>query len=308
MCMSRVVVVRYREESPTLRLNRDEYRRLLETGLRALTDEAATGTAVCKLIPPGVVGMKPNCLARKLNSTPVALTEAMCELLTESGFAANDLVIWERSNRELSDGGYSLNASSSGVRCLATDTNGIGYSRGFYSFGEVNSLVTRVLADQVEHNINLPVLKDHSLAGLSGGMKNMYGAIHNPNKYHDCNCDPYCAHIFNLEPIRTKNRLTIIDAVRVQYHGGPGYMSQFLAWYGGLVISADPVAADRIGLEILENIRTAHGQPPLAKAGRPVKYLATAEKIGLGVADLNRIDSRVVVVDKTGRETSGGLL
>ena len=61
----------------------------------------------------------------------------------------------------------------------------------------------------------------------------MYGAINNPNKYHADNCDPYCAHVNSLEPIKSKNRLTMIDAVRVQYNGGPGYVEDYLTYYGG---------------------------------------------------------------------------
>ena len=39
------------------------------------------------------------------------------------------------------------------------------------------------------------VVKDHDLAGVSAGLKNWYGVIHNPNKYHDSCCDPYVADV-----------------------------------------------------------------------------------------------------------------
>ncbi len=251
--------------------------------------------------------MKTNCLTRNANSTPTALAGALTELLTTAGFKPNDLIIWERSSRELNGAGYRLNASGSGVRCLGTDANGVGYSSDFFSFGEVNSLVSRILTEMVEVNINLPVLKDHSVAGLSAGMKNMYGAINNPNKYHADNCDPFCAHVNNLAPLKAKNRLTIIDAVRVQYNGGPGFVPEFLANYGGIILSDDPVAVDRVGLEIVDQLRTEHQLPTLEKAGRPAKYLATAQKLGLGVAELGSIDLQVVEVDSDGRQRRAGL-
>ena len=87
-----------------------------------------------------------------------------------------------------------------------------------------------------------------------------------------------------------QNRLAIIDAVRVQYDRGPGFVPQFTAWYGGVIISDDPVAADRIGLEIVGRLRADHGRPPLSAEKRDVRYLKTAGEIGLGTADLDRID------------------
>ncbi len=305
--MSRVVVVKYETDPPEPVFDTEVYRRILEVGLSALAGENQISAAVRKYIPSGVVGLKTNCLTGRLNSTPVALVEALISTLRNAGFDDNDLVVWERTSRELAAAGYTLNASGRGVRCLGTDANGIGHSRGFYTSGDVSSLVSRIMTHLVDHNINLSVLKDHSIAGLSASLKNMYGAIHNPNKFHDNNCDPYCAHVNNLEPTRTKNRLAILDANRVQYDGGPGYLAQYLSYYGGVVMSDDPVAADRVGLEILQRLRKEHGRPPLKEVGREVKYLRTAQEIGLGVADLAKIDLRVLVVPEDGQPQSGAL-
>ena len=305
--MSRVVVVKILLPVIGKPWGADRYRQMLQAGWQALVGEKKTSAAVRKILPGGVIGMKTNCLAKRFNSTPVALVEALAQTLEEAGFEDNDLVIWERTSRELAEAGFALNASSRGIRCLGTDANGLGYSKSFYSSGLVDSLVSRILTDLVDHNLNLPVLKDHSIAGLSAGLKNMYGAIHNPNKFHDNNCDPYCAHINSLEPVRLKNRMTIIDAVRVQYDGGPGYMPQFLADYGGLIIGDDPVATDRVALKILERLRSDNGRPPLREVKREAKYLQTAQALGLGTADLDRIDLVVLAVDNEGKGRAGEL-
>jgi uncharacterized protein (DUF362 family) len=307
--MSKVVVAKYSGNGQR-GLAKEEYRLLLGTGLTRLSGEKEVKTALQKYFPKfpkGVIGIKTNCIARTFNSTPTALADALSDLLTQAGFDENDIVIWERTSRELSKAGYTLNASSSGRRCLGTDTNGLGYSGDFYNSGDVSSLVSRILTDMVDYNINLPVLKDHSIAGLSAGMKNMYGAINNPNKYHDNNCDPFCAHVSNLEPIRKKNRLAVIDAVQVQYDRGPGFVAEYTARYNGIIISDDPVAADRVCLEILEQLRKVNGLPSLEKVGRPVKYLASAQQLGLGTADMKQIDVDVAVVDKNGQARVGGL-
>jgi uncharacterized protein (DUF362 family) len=305
--MSSVVVVKLAQGLADSGVDTAAYRRLLEIGLATLVDTVDLKTAVASLLPRGTIGFKASCLARKFNSTPVALVDAMTGLLINNGYDANDLVVWERTSRELAEAGFTLNASSQGVRCLGTDANGVGYSSEFSTHGEVSSLVSRILTEMVEQNVNLPVLKHHSIAGLSAGMKNMYGAIHNPNKFHANGCDPFCAQVSCLEPIRSKHRLTIIDAVRVQYDGGPGYSAQYMATFGALVFSRDSVAADRVGLEILERLRKDHNRPTLAQAGREVKYLKTATTLGLGESELERIDLKVLVVDELSQVSAGEL-
>ncbi len=303
--MSKVVVIR----KPGLeKAGRDDYSGMLKAGLAELFGVTNPIATLAEMFDSGAVGMKTNCLARHFNSTPVALTEAFGDFLNKAGVKDNNIVVWERTNRELKDAGYELNASSFGRRCLGTDTNGVGYSSSFYTSGDVNSLVSLILTDILKYNVNAPVLKDHSLAGLSGGLKNLYGAIHNPNKYHDDNCNPSAAHVADLAPIRDKTVLTIIDAVKVQYNGGPGYNSHYLENYGGLIIAKDPVAADAVGLKILENLRAKYNLPDLEKAGRPAKYLKTAEQLGLGTADLDKIDLKVLAVDSNGGVSAGELI
>lgn len=306
--MSKVVVVKFTDRADNGQYNREEYRLLLQTGLKAVAEETNAYFAMKKIIPKGVIGMKTNCLTGRLLSTPIALTEALTEILTSNGHINdNNIIIWDRTNRELSEAGFKLNASSFGVRCLGTDTNGIGYDDNFETYGEVSTRISRLLTTIVDYNINLPILKDHSLAGLSAGLKNMYGAIFNPNKYHDNHCTPYAAHVSSLPTIKRKNCLTIIDAVRVQYNGGPGFMGEYQVSYGGLILSRDPVSADRIGLEIVQGFRLKNNLPPLEKAGRPVKYLNVGEEIGLGISDLSKINLTVLNLDHNGNTKTGEL-
>lgn len=275
---------------------------MLNAGLAEITGESAASSAVKKILIGKVIGMKVNCLTGKFNSTPIALVDAVTEILKDSGWDDNNIVIWERSNRELKNAGYELNISSFGRRCIGTDANGVGYGGDFYSYGKVSSLVTRALTDIINCNINMPILKDHSIAGLSASLKNMYGAIHNPNKFHGDSCNPFAADISNLTPLKNKNKLTIIDAAAVQYHAGPGFNGRYLASFGGIIISTDPVAADRIGLEIVEHLRKINNLPSLKESGRPADYLFSAEKTGLGTAERDNIDLKVFSIDGDGQK------
>jgi len=310
--MSKVVVIRYsndRDDFSEFNLNSENYAFAISNALAVLSEHYRSNSGILdKFISSGNIGLKTNCLTGRLNSTPIGLVKGLQSILNSKGVADNSIVIWERSNRELKKAGYELNASSRGIRCLGTDAEGMGYGDKFFSHGKVNSLVSQVLTNLIRFNINLPVLKDHSIAGLSGALKNMYGAIHNPNKYHADNCDPFVADINSLAPIKNKSKLNIIDAVKIQYNGGPGYDSRYFADYKGLIVSEDPVAADRIGLEIVKHFRMINRLPSLEKAGRPAKYLQTAESYGLGLADLAKIDLVVLQVSSDGDITRNGSL
>ena len=116
-------------------------------------------------------------------------------------------------------------------------------------------------------------------------MKNYFGAIHNPNKYHDSGCDPYVAEVFDAPPVTSRHRLTVLDALTVQFHGAPPSTPRWAARFGGLVFGLDPVAVDASAGRIIERLRAGAGLPTLEAEGRAPKYLATAEKMGLGRSD-----------------------
>jgi hypothetical protein len=136
------------------------------------------------------------------------------------------------------------------------------------------------------------VLKDHNVAGLSLSLKNYFGSIENPNKFHGTNCDPYVADLYMSPLIKEKSKLVICDAINVLFEGGPTDYKPRFAWnYNGLIIGTDPVAVDQIGLMLLEEKRAGAGLPPLAAVGRPVKYITTAADPDhrLGVRDPEKI-------------------
>jgi hypothetical protein len=120
-------------------------------------------------------------------------------------------------------------------------------------------------------------------------MKNFFGAIHNPNKYHENAGNPYVADLYELDMIRRKTRLTICDALDAQYNGGPPFKPQWSWPMDSLLLAVDGVALDRVGWEIIEQKRHEMDKPSLKQEGRHPEYILTAGIKGLGQADLNRI-------------------
>jgi len=265
---------------------------LLAAGVCELAGKPDPAAGLAGLIRPGrKVGLKVNCLAGRVAVTQPELVIALVDLLQKAGIKGGDIVVWDRTTDELKRAGYTANMFKSGPQCFGTDAGGVGYSSDLYPIGSIGSLVSNILLG-VDVNINLPVLKDHSLAGLAGGMKNYYGAIHNPNKYHDNHCNPHVADVNAQSVIREKNRLTIMDCLNVQYHGGPAYNPGFIERHGGLILGTDPVAVDFVALSVLEKIRSAHGRPPLAREGREPAWIQTAAsaKYALGNGSWDKIE------------------
>jgi hypothetical protein len=54
-------------------------------------------------------------------------------------------------------------------------------------------------------------------------------------------------------------------------------------------VSTDPVAADTWAWQAIETERARRGLPDLEAAGRPPRFLKTAQRRGLGVGDPERL-------------------
>jgi uncharacterized protein (DUF362 family) len=235
------------------------------------------------------VGIKVNTLG--LSTHPVVV-DAIVAGLHQAGLKDENILIWDRFAVELNRAGFKLNQSGRGARCRGTDADSVGrgYQRNIEVSGRIGSCYSHIVSEEVDALISVPVLKDHNLAGVSLGMKNFYGAIHNPNKYHDDNCDPYIADVVSHRFIAPKWRLTVCDGTRAQYHNGPGPSPGYRWPFGGLIVGADFVATDAVAASILEAERKAKGLPSLAEENRPTRHITTAGARELGEANLNKIE------------------
>jgi hypothetical protein len=280
----------------------ERVRELLDEAVKTLTADAKAADAWARWFKPtDRVGIKVNCLGYV---TRPAVALATVAGLGAIGLAPQQTIIWDRTNDELRRAGYDLSNATKAPRCFGTDTLGdrgnAGYGAAIVTSGGIGSFYSRIVTDETTALVSACILKDHNLAGLSCGLKNFYGAIHNPNKYHDNGGDPFIADTCAAPPIRDRLRLVVCDALRPQYNGGPPGRPQWQWAYGGLIVSTDPVALDRVALEILEKKRAAAGLKPLEAEKRPARHLASAQARGLGTADLATIE--VVSIGKPWNE------
>lgn len=271
------------------KLPKNNARGYVDKALMKLTGKATAAAAWKSFFSPGEkVGLKLSCLPGRHLSTSEGLVMAVVDGLLSAGIRERDIFAWERSNRELDRAGFMV--GSSGINVLGTDhfPRG-GYSEKIEFAGSVGTCFSRIM-ELVDVHINMPVLKDHDIAGVSIGLKNFFGAIYNPNKFHGNNCDPYVADLCTHPLIKNKLRLTICDASRIQVNNGPAFYPKYALEYGGILVSRDPVALDYTGWQIIEKYRKELKLKTLEQSDREPRYILSAAKLKLGHADPAKIN------------------
>jgi uncharacterized protein (DUF362 family) len=145
--------------------------------------------------------------------------------------------------------------------------------------------LTRYLAD-ADAIINVPLLKTHRIAALSGAMKNIsHAVIRHPARYHENGCSPYVAQVIAHRRVSAKLRLHVVNALRTVIRNGPDAQRGDVAQDSRLVLGFDPVAVDTIGLELLAAQRRRRGlTEPLS-----VRYLEAAAKMKVGRRAMHEI-------------------
>ena len=121
--------------------------------------------------------------------------------------------------------------------------------------------------------INVPIAKDHSLARLSLGAKNLLGVITQPNQIHR-NLAQRVADLASL----IRPTLTVIDAVRILVdHGPTGGSLNDVKQTDTIIASPDLVAADAFATSLF------------GMAAEDIGYIKAMAAMGLGTMDLGNI-------------------
>ena len=249
-----------------------------------------------KLNSSDIIGIKVNTINHALPSHPEVVYAIAASLIDSLAMNPNNIIIWDREDFELEHSHFKLNATGKGIRCFGTDTElfndtpkrEIGFDdRMSFDVGIQEKIeLTRLLTEICDYLINVPVLKDHYLSGVTLSMKNHYGSFDMAQLCHANGCDPYIAKLNAIPYIKDKTQLIICDALMGMYDGGPTGPPQWINRQ--LIASQDPVAHDYTGTLIIDKKRIENELSPII--GEAV-HIKTASKIGLGNADPKRIES-----------------
>jgi uncharacterized protein (DUF362 family) len=222
-------------------------------------------------------------------STHLVLVLAIAERLKQAGVKPGNILVWDRNARDLEVCGLTISTDPSRVRCYGSDVSGFEDQQA--AWGSARIKLSKILTRECAMVIGLPILKDHSGAGVTFAMKNMYGVVDRPQDLHATGCNPGVADLNCIPTIREKVRFTIGDAMSSVYDGGPGFRPERLWYPNALIVGEDRVALDQTAWQLIERKRAEVGMPTLEAVGRPPRYIATAADAAhrLGTNDPQRI-------------------
>jgi len=266
------------------------------------SDKAAAWASLFK--PTDVVGLKINLRGGAHLSTQPCVVNAIIDGLVAAGVQPNNIIVWDAWTKELKPAGFTQNVSTEGVRYLCTD-----HARSSAGFSEDRSKIreaysddpvkvadktvyfTRIMTDLITALINVPMVKDHVIAGVTCAMKNHYGSILTPKDLHKNACDPYLAELNAAPAIREKTRLILVDGLRALYNGGPRDNPQYHWNLNSIIAGTDPVAVDSLAGRLLDEKRDEKDMRPVMPKAH---YIDSAAKIGLGTNNPQEIDFKQI--------------
>ena len=315
-------------DSSSARVDRSVVKQMLSTGMRSLTGRNNDRDAWSQFITPhDTVGIKVNCSgAPHIMSSP-EIVGGIVENLVAIGVPPQRIWIYERFEGQLKSVGYEKHVPG-GVHIWAAESEWtprgslVGYDPKTYVevdfFGEedTRSFMVRPVTDTFTKIINVPKMKEHQAAGVTGCLKNIaYGNFSNVDRSHrfkKTNTYSYIGTLASVEPIPTRVVLNIMDGLSSVWHAGPfSEFPQFRFYPKQIFFGTDPVAMDHQLIDLIETKRKAEGAPSLfdrspshigpdnSKANfnqfiREPGHVEYAAKLGLGVYDPSQIKVKAV--------------
>jgi uncharacterized protein (DUF362 family) len=282
-------------------------RRMVDSLVCSVTGTQSVAGAWRSLISPGdKVGIKVSATGRSVSGTNPEVVDAIVDGLTEAGLPAKNIISGIRASRISWSGLKSkeplrskasiprqLRLGIPGQRPLLGRLTGaipsleIAAARGLLSSGQQlssQSYLAKVLTTRVNKVINVPSLADSYLTGINGGIVNMtLPNIDNWRRFAKSAAagDSYISEIYADPMIRNKVVLTFLDALFLQYAGGPFPDPNFSIENFAIFVSKDPVAIDATAARLIEEARKGNKMPSIKPM---IAYLEAASQLGLGVS------------------------
>lgn len=289
---SKVVIVKHSQAvDPSGVINQSIIQEMINNGIIEFTGKNTLSDAWSQFFTPEeIVSMKVNTLGQdNLFGTDYmqhfkGITNSIINGLKEINLPEGNMFIWERSDEELVNGGYSIQREEGKLRIMGTRQKRKGTNEGFnpkpYPVGNLSTRVHSFITDLSTSYINIPVMKTHGIAGMTGSLKNHYGSIDNPREFHPNNAtNPGIPEINAIPVIRDKQKLIVADALLGVFDGGPRWSRDKLWVNNEIIIGTDPVAVDTVMMTKLDQKRKLEELEPIEPNAI---HLPLSEELGLG--------------------------
>jgi uncharacterized protein (DUF362 family) len=277
-------------------------KQMLEKAMTAFTGASNLEAALGKFIhKDDVVAVKVNGIAGQNGATMAVNYELILpvvEGLIKLGVPVEKITVYEQFGSYMM--GTRVNKGKNklpqGVK-VGVHSNGDAPMKSIKVFENVKTKYVRFLTEATAV-IDMTQIKDHSICGYTGCLKNMtHGSIINPQDHHAHHASPQIAVLYAHEILKSRVRLHITDGFKIIYDQGPlDKNPKRRIPHGAVYVSTDPVAMDTIGWQVIEKARKDNGMKTLAGAGREPTYIAKAADLGVGVHDKNKIRLQEIAI------------
>ena len=262
--------------------NAEIIQNMFEKGMQSLSGEDLHQTFDMLFTKDDIIGIKVNPVGGGLISTRLELVDSIIKWLTDNGMPKNQIIIWDRFDFMLRDGGFTQERFPGiGIEALQTadeeasknndnskwlDADGnhtslSQFDKNVYYYADVEapqdlnylnqhvvntkySYFGKLLTQKLTKIINVPVFKNTG-NGISMATKNIgYAAICNTGRLHRPLFFDVCTEVLAFPCVRDKMVLNITDGLRAQYDGGPGPNAGFVYDFNTLFFATDAIALD----------------------------------------------------------------
>jgi len=303
-------------------------REMMAQGMQGLTGDADTRDSWARFFTVAdVVGIKVNCSgAPGIMSTPEVVGEIVRNLGTLD-VKPEQIWIYERFKNQVDSAHYDRYVPAGVHIWTAENDRGsiLSYDPNTYVdvnfFGEedTRSNLIRLVSERFTKIINVPNMKDHGAAGVTGCLKNIaYGDFSNVARSHSgykTNTYSFIGTLAGVEPLRSRTVLQIMDGLRGVWHGGPFSPDRKFRFYPKqMMFGTDPVAIDRLLLDVIDdkrkaehsvsvwdrsmtNVKSGYGyddNPSINRFIREPGHIEYASALGLGIYDVHKIQARKI--------------
>lgn len=275
----------------------------------ALRDNVADAWRVF-VTPQDVVGIKIAAGGQSVSGTNPEVVDAIAKGLIAAGVPARNIIVWDRNFDDLIAAGYRKDSPLYQLQWIDPRTGYDSESQvsapllgkliwGDSQFGKKDSarfadllsggdqlssrsFYSKILSKTVTKVINVPSLCDSFMTGINGGIVNMtLTNLDNWRRFAKASSegDSYLSEVYADPVIHDKVVLTVLDALILQYAGGPFPNPNFTAENYTIFASRDVVAIDATAIRLIDELRLANKLPSVKEQ---TAWIQSAAELSLG--------------------------
>lgn len=276
----------------------DDAKEMLRRAFEELTGKADLAEAAKLFVhPDDKVCVKVNGIALQNMATNKELVLPWLDAMIRSGVPATNITVLEQYPGFMNGTRITSRNVPAGVSVVWHSNNDATMDWRDIPGTQRHTKFVRVLTESTAL-INFALIKDHSICGYTGSLKNMtHGCSVNPQDFHDHHASPQIAILSAQDVLRSRLRLCIFDGFKLMAHGGPLYKHpEYVIPHESVYVSTDPVAMDSVGWAEVEKARAGFHLKTLTDEGRAPLYIQAAADLGVGIADPSKIVLREIAI------------